>query len=396
MQAIMSPAADMAMSSDRIARGLIPLLEGNAIGTEQARRVDERNMIAMRDAGLLRLLQPRRFGGRAAGMGEFTRTMAELAKGCASTAWVASVANHAAWIASMFPEEVLEDVWGVDPAAMVCGVFQTLGQANPVDGGIELTGKWPFASGSLHAQWALLGYIDPNLPDADGARVALVPLDQLLIEDTWHVSGLKGTGSNTIVAKGAVVPTVRTMALTPLMQGEVPRRHGADSTFATPTSMLFCTLAAGPMIGLARAMLDLVISKVSTRSIYTTVYGDASEAPTIHIQVGEAANLIEAAEMFADRLSAEADRFAASGAEPTVIDRARVRMDTAAVALHVAKAMELLINVSGASSFAEVNPVQRMQRDFEVMRRHASVATELSKEHYGRVLLGKPGVILIA
>jgi alkylation response protein AidB-like acyl-CoA dehydrogenase len=379
-----------------LARELVPLLSANAAKTEEQRRVSDDNIEAMEKAGLFRLFQPRRYGGSAAGMGAFTMMLAELAAGCASCAWVASVYNHCAWIASLFPEHVLDEVWGAQPAAKLCGVFQAWGKAEAIDGGIRLTGKWPYGSGSLHAQWAVLGYAAPGEEGASRARVALVPMCEITIEDTWKVSGLKGTGSHSIVAEGVVVREDRTLPLQAFHAGELRGRYPGEATFDTPHSMMLCTLAVGPMLGLGRAMLDLTLATTGKRAMYSTVYSNAAEAPTVHIQLGEAASLIDAAAMFAERLTMDADRHAAAGTVPSEIDRARVRMDTAAVALQVAKAIDLLIDINGASSFADKNPVQRMWRDFEVMRRHASVGTEISKEHYGRILLGKSGVSLIA
>lgn len=306
------------------------------------------------------------------------------------------MANHSAWMITRFPAAVAEHVWSENRDAIVCGVFQDLGRVTVHDGGMLLTGKWPFCSGSHHADWLLLGYRDPEKDGAEAARLALVPRNMVQIEDSWHVSGLKGTGSNTVVAEQVFVPREHTIAMVEALGQVATRQFPDEAIFGVPPQLLFNTLAAGPMLGVAKAALNRVIASISNRSIYTTIYTDASEAPTIHIQLGEAASLVDAAEMHAMRLSDEADRFGASGIWPTAVERARARMDNSMVAQFVARALELLINVNGASSFAEANPLQRIQRDFEIMRRHASVATELSKEHYGRTLLGKPGVILIA
>lgn len=378
------------------ARKLVPLLSKNAASTELDRRVHDENIAQMEEAGLFRLFQPRRYGGAAADMGTFTHMLAILSGGCASSAWVTSVYNHCAWVAAGFPEGVLDDVWGEDPTARICGVFQSWGKAQAVDGGIRLTGKWPYGSGSLHAKWAILGYAATNDDGTPSPRLAILPMSQLTIEDTWMVSGLKGTGSHTIVAEGVTVPAARTLALQSFPAGALRGRYPGEATFDTPYTMMLCTLATGPMLGLGQAMLELTLASVGKRAMHSTVYPNSGEAPTVHIQLGDAASNIDAAAMFAERLTGDADRHAGQKSVPTAVDRARVRMDTAAVALHVASALDKLIDINGASSFADKNPVQRMWRDFEVMRRHASVGTEISKEHYGRVLLGKSGVSLIA
>lgn len=378
------------------ARRIAPLLALNALNTERERRVVDENVASLREAGLFQMLQSRRYGGLSLDMLTFTQVLSELAGACASTAWITSVACHSAWIVAKFPQPIQDMVWCNNPKAMVCGVFQALGKGEPVEGGVEVSGKWPFCSGSAHADWFLMGLRKPGTSGPEGEFLALLPRSDVEIADTWHVSGLKGTGSNTVVVSDIFVPQEHVISLALVMDDGNVGRHPDEPLFDVVAPLLFNTLAAGPMAGLARAMLGQVVAKISSRAIYTTVYADASEAPTVHTQLGEAASMVDAAEMFAERLSSDADRFAREGTSPGPLDRARARMDNAMVAQCVARAMELLINVNGASSFADSNPIQRMQRDFDIMRRHASVAIELSKEHYGRRLLGKSGVVLIA
>jgi alkylation response protein AidB-like acyl-CoA dehydrogenase len=117
---------------------------------------------------------------------------------------VASLINVCAWLAALFPEQAQADVWGSNRDAWIAGSLAPNGSAVPVDGGWRVTGRWPWASGSLHAQWAPCGiHMKNERGEMANFGLSLMPMAELTIEDTWFMAGMKGTGSNTIVAKDA-------------------------------------------------------------------------------------------------------------------------------------------------------------------------------------------------
>ena len=139
------------------AASLRPLLERNAEETDALRRLADGNVEALRREGLCRLMVPARFGGYQTSVRTYIEVIAEIGRGCGSTAWVASLINVCAWLASLFPEQAQRDIWGPDPDAWAAGSLAPNGEAIPVDGGWRVTGRWPWASGCLHAQWAACG-----------------------------------------------------------------------------------------------------------------------------------------------------------------------------------------------------------------------------------------------
>src|SRR6202048_4207729 len=177
---------------------LIPLLRTNAGSTEGQRRLREENIAAIERAGLFRLTQPKRFGGHEADYRTKLEVISELARGCGSTAWVTSLMPGGAWFIGMWNDRVQADVWGSNPDARIAGVIAPTGTAEIVKGGYRVSGRWAYCSGSLHAHWLFLGV---PIVDQDGQpvdmRVVLLPAADVVIEDTWHVAGMKGTGSNT-------------------------------------------------------------------------------------------------------------------------------------------------------------------------------------------------------
>ncbi|NED83970.1 oxidoreductase, partial [Streptomyces sp. SID11233] len=124
------------------------------------------NIKALTEAGLFRLTVPRRLGGFETNFRTMLEVTSELARGCGSTAWVATLINVTNWTVGLFPERAQLDVWGSGPDARVCGVLAPTSTSRKVEGGWRVTGRWGFASGSLHAQWANLGI---PLTDGSGA-----------------------------------------------------------------------------------------------------------------------------------------------------------------------------------------------------------------------------------
>jgi alkylation response protein AidB-like acyl-CoA dehydrogenase len=130
------------------AAALAPRLAARALEAERLRRVPDETIADLRESGLLRLMQPARFGGSELGLDAVMNVVLEFCKGCPSTAWVYSnLASHS-WNIGQFELQAQEDVWNEDPFAVAAtGLAFPCGKATPVDGGYRLAGKWPFASG---------------------------------------------------------------------------------------------------------------------------------------------------------------------------------------------------------------------------------------------------------
>ena len=153
---------------------------------------------------------PARFGGYQTTSAPTSTSWPNSGRGCGSTAWVASLINVCAWLAALFPERAQQDIWGADPDAWIAGSLAPNGTAVPVDGGWRVTGRWPWASGCLHAQWAACGiHMKNERGEMANLGLSLMPMADLAIEDTWFMAGMKGTGSNTIVAHDVFVPEHR-------------------------------------------------------------------------------------------------------------------------------------------------------------------------------------------
>ncbi|MEJ2889636.1 acyl-CoA dehydrogenase family protein [Actinomycetospora aeridis] len=381
------------------AREIVPVLARHAARTEEDRRVADENIALIDEAGLFSIMKPRRLGGLETDMRTKLEVSRELARGCGSTSWVTTLMNVCSFFAGLFPDQAQRDLWESAPEARIAGVLAPSAEATKVDGGYRVTGTWGWASGCLHAQWAVVGFPVPagaseatGWEDEHGEVVdqglALVPMSDLTIEDTWFVAGMRGTGSNTLVARDVLVPEHRVISIPAAIGGRYATEHTDEALYRSAFIPVAALVLAGPQLGLAQAALDLVIEKAPKRAISYTFYDVQTDAPTFQLAVAKAASLVDAAHLFAYRAAADIDQAAADGVYPDYAARARVRMDTGAAIENAREAIRTLVSAHGAGSFAEASPLQRIWRDSEVASRHAVISPAISTEVYGRALLG--------
>ncbi len=371
------------------ARGIRPVLERNAAQTDSLRRLSDEVVRALRDNGLCRLMVPKRFGGYQTSIRTYIDVMAEIGQGCGSTAWVASLVNVCEWLAGLFPDRAQRDIWGADPDAWIAGSLAPNGNAVPVDGGWRVTGRWPWASGSMHAQWVACGiHMSNERGEMTNLGLSLMPIADVTVEDTWFMVGMKGTGSNTIIATDVFVPEHRFLPYPPAFEGRYRTEHVDEPVYRVALVPVTVLILAGSQLGAARAALDYVISKANSRGITHTTFQRQAHSSGFQMLVAEAAMKVDTAYLHAGRSADDLDRAAEAGRHPDFVERARVRMDTALAAKYAREAMELLVQAHGTSSLADHNPLQRMWRDVHVASHHAITEWQVNLEVYGRAVLG--------
>jgi 3-hydroxy-9,10-secoandrosta-1,3,5(10)-triene-9,17-dione monooxygenase len=380
------PGPDRYVLIDRAAQ-LRPLLQSKAAETDAARRLPDEIVAALRDSGLCRLMVPQRFGGLQTDIHTYIAAMAELGRGCGSTAWVASLLNVCAWLAALFPEQAQRDVWGGNPDAWVAGSLAPHGTATSVDGGWRVTGRWPWASGSLHAEWAACGIMTPA-GDHGLPGLSLIPMSDVTIEDTWHMAGMQGTGSNTIVAKDVFVPAHRFLPYPDAFQGRYRTEHVDEVVYRVAFVPVTVLILIGSQLGIARAALDYVTANASARGVTHTMFTKQRESAGFQMLLAEAAMKVDTAFLHAFRAADDLDAAAAARHQLDADARARVRLDTALVARTCREAVDMLVSAHGTSSLADASPLQRLWRDIHVASHHAITEWQVNLEIYGKALLG--------
>lgn len=386
--------ADRELRADLVERAakLLPRLAGEAERSDRERLVPAENIDALAEAGLLSILQPARYRGLQTDMRTCLEVSREVARACGSTAWTTTLLNVCSWYVGLFQGQAQEDIWADDPTTRIAGVLAPTGTAREVDGGFVVTGRWSPASGQAHAQWAIIGVLRGTGTDIEPGMV-LVPISELTVEDTWFVSGMRGTASNTLVADEVFVPAHRYLSAPDAVGGRYATPHTEEAVYRSAFVPVSALVLAGPQLGLAQAALDLVVQKAPSRIMTYTFYDNQAAAPTTQLAIAQAASLIDSAHLHAYRAAAEIDEAAAQGTYPDYDARARMRMDTGVAAVNAREAIRILLSVHGAGSFAEANPLQRIWRDSETGSRHAIVSPEVSADVYGKSLVGIRGTV---
>lgn len=371
-------------------RDLHPLLSGNAAQGEQDRRVVESSIEALTEAGAFKIAQPKRYGGYETSMRTMLDVSSAVAEADGGTSWVVTLCNVCAWLTGLFPEQAQDDVWRDNPVAKVSGVLTPSSETTRVEGGYRVSGRWFYNSGSWHADWAVLGIPMTNeAGEVVDQGLALVARADLDFEETWFVAGMSSSGSNCLIAEDVFVPDHRVMSVPPAMEGAYRTEHTEEVLYRSAFIPLLSLVLAGPQLGMGRKALELVLAKAPSKAISYTFYTAQSDSVAFQLQIAEAAVLIDGAHLHAYRAADDIDTAAREGRYLDVLNRTRVRADTARVLDNVTSAINILLSAHGAGSFANINPLQRIWRDSAVAARHAVTLPAVNYEVYGKALLGR-------
>jgi 3-hydroxy-9,10-secoandrosta-1,3,5(10)-triene-9,17-dione monooxygenase len=369
------------------ARGVVPVLRRNAERADQESRLTDEGTAALRTVGLFRLGAPKVFGGHEAGMAAALDVTFTVGLGCASSAWVLALTHANQHIAAGFGPSVREELWRNGTDFGMCGSFTGHHlSARKVDGGQVLCGRWPMASGAYQASWAAVGFgIADERGEAVERGVALIPTDALTIDDTWDMLGMRGTGSHTLVADSVFVPEHRIRQFGAVLTGSA---ETVEPLYRVPLGSM-SLMFLGPMLGSAQAAFDLIMETTTAgKPMAMSRYGRSADSPSVQAALADAATFIDTARLHLYRSADMLDTTAAAGGTLDPVSRARVRMDAGHASKCLRAAMELLLTVGGATSVAVANPVQRHWRDLQTAARQPTINTGLTREMYGRALVG--------
>src|SRR5437016_2025040 len=249
------------------ARALIPAFAKRAPAATAARRLPPKTIAEYHAAGILRILQPKQFGGRQGRFSLFSRIVEELTYGCASSAWVYAVLAEHQWIIAQYPEQAQIDVWGDDPLAVASSSLAPRAAARRVPGGWRLSGRYTFSSGCDFAQWAILGAFLGEMGDPRSIAYLLVPLAETEIVDDWQVLGLAGTGSKSLLLHDVFVPQHRSVMVSDLFAGTPPGAavHPDYPVLRAPRGFLVSYSLPPVCIALGRRALDIACRSLSGR-----------------------------------------------------------------------------------------------------------------------------------
>lgn len=367
---------------------LVPLLREKALWMDENRRIHDDVVEAIAEAGLLKLRVPVRYGGYEADMETVVEVLAELGRGDGSTSWTVAVWSISSWMMGLFPDEVQDEVFAT-PDVRVSGILSPGAVAVPADGGYVVNGKWSFNTGAQLSAWNTNAAVTPT-QDGDFAPVMIaLPMADLQIVDDWNSSGLRGSGSVTTVAQDVFVPAERVLPMGPVLQGEHRSELNANApVFSAPFMPTASAIVCAPALGLALAAKDAFFERLPGRKITYTSYEDQAQAPVTHLAVAAAITKVDEAGFHARRAAYLLDSKSRAAETWTLEERARVRLSLGAACQRAKEAVDILDGASGGSSVYRDVPIQRIQRDVQVLNLHAILHPNTNLELYGRIACG--------
>ena len=375
------------------AKAMIPQLRDRAAKTEELRCLPPETERDLHDAGLFRIVQPKRVGGSELDYVSLLDCAEMLGRADASVAWnFANLASHH-WMLGMFDQRAQDEVWDKDVNVLIASSFIfPAGRARKVAGGYRLRGNWPFSSGVASCEWNMLASVVSSDDEADGIeyRIFLVHKGDYEIVDTWNAVGLRGTGSNDVEVKDAFVAEPMTVAVNDLAGGPTPGSEAnPNALYALPVFSLFPYVLSGVALGNAQACLDDYVD-IARYRVSTYNRAKLSDMQSTQIKIAEASAKIDAARLIMRSACIEAMADARQGYIPDVAAKTKSRRDGAFSVNLCTEAVSMLFAASGARGLFTTGVLQRQFRDAHAINSHLAFNFDAAGTNYGRVALGLP------
>lgn len=365
---------------------LLPAIRARASEIEQARRMPRDLVDVLRETGIFGLEIPRAIGGQEAAPLDVLRTIETIARADGSTGWCAMIGIANNGISGFMTERGAREVFG-DASAPAAGVFAPTGAAIRVDGGVRVTGRWAFASGVTHSNWLWGGCMvmengAPKMTPMGPEIVYItVPITSVEVHDTWHVSGLCGTGSHDLSARDVFVPEARIFHMAD------PSTYRPEPLYHLPPLGWFVAHCAAVGLGIARGALDELIELAQTR-VPTFSMAVLADRPAAQLELARAEADLAAARAFLHDAVEAQWRAVSAGSEPTPREVALGRLASCHAANTAAEVTRKAATLAGGSAIFTTSPFQRHVRDAEAVAHHFTVAATVW-EDAGRVLMGR-------
>jgi 3-hydroxy-9,10-secoandrosta-1,3,5(10)-triene-9,17-dione monooxygenase len=386
-----APGLDNPSRKDLVARAqaLIPALNSRWSKTNEARCISQETIDDFQTAGFFKIFQPKRYGGFELNPNALFESQIEIARACPSSAWVLGVVAVHNWQLALFSEETQDEVWAENPKTLISSSYMPVGKVQRVEGGFRLSGRWGFSSGSAHCDWSFLGAFVPPAPEAKGPdmRTFLLPRSDYRIEDTWHVSGLRGTGSNDIVVEDVFVPERRTHRMSDGFRCRSPGNEvNTAALYKIPFGQIFVRSVSTAALGMAQGALDVYRDSTKTR------VGRADGAKAVREPAAQ--KICAEAEIVIDRekhtLFSNFDRlmsFAEGGERIPVELRARFRYESSMVVVRCLALIDEMFTASGGRAIFSNDPLQRYFQDIHACRAHYANNPEKPGLNFGSIQL---------
>ena len=383
------PAADDPVAR---ARDLTPLVREHADEAERERRLPRQVADAMALAGLHRVAAPRSVGGGECDPVTQIETIEVISAADGASGWNLMIGiENQGFIGAVLPLETARKLFA-DSALIVAGALNPLGRARRADGGLIVSGQWPFASGCHNAGWfwgqcILMDGDEPARNQAGGAelREALIPASEFEIVDTWHVSGLRGSGSHDVAVHEVFVPDEY---VTALLSGGMRLRE-TGTLYRFPPFNRLAYNKVGVATGIARGAIDH-FKQLATEKLPRGSRKLLRDKVSVQLAVAEAETQLRSARAFVLDAVGEVWSATEEGRETTAEQRALVHLACSNACTASIRAVEIVHTAAGTTANFTSSPLERCMRDVRVVPQHIMVSPQWT-EVAGRVLLGLEG-----
>jgi indole-3-acetate monooxygenase len=382
LEPTLEPTLSRHSNSSELVAALRAEIEAHRHDADRQRRLPQELTETLRAAGAFRLSTPRERGGLELSLVQALELYEAFGRIDGPVAW--NIWNgNVGFCAAMLSEDASDRLWAAgDP--IIANSARPAGTGIAVNGGFVVSGRWDIVSAIDIADWvALFGIVfdgdRPRMtPAGPDIRVFFLPASDIEILDTWHTTGMRGTGSNTVVVDGAFVP--EDLAVSPFAPARIDR-----PLYRIPAFTIASMGSAPIVVGIAQAAIDEMVQLALTKGAETGQ--TLAHRAHVQAQIGSAQMALDAARLLLHDAAANIDAAAAADQPVTELLRSRLRAamsHAASVCREVLTAVQL---TASSSAIYVTNPIERLVRDGMVALQHMILAPG-HVEILGRLTLG--------
>ncbi len=371
------------------AKKIAEVCGANAVATEKLRHLPTENVQAIVESDLIGLIIPKDRGGYGIDSWMMIAdVVAEVGRVCGASGWCFDLLMQHHWVFGMFPGEAQDHVFKNDKRPKIATSFMPAGKVTRAPGGYRVTGDWSFSSGVNHCDWGIFGAVVPPA-DASGhpdLRFFLFGPGEFEVKDTWNSMGLRGSGSNNAVVKDVFVREEHSIRAAEFAAGTTPgTKINPGVMFREPGYVAFPFGIFCPLIAMAHGAMDSFTNFSKTRAA-----GPARD-PVLQMyntqrSIGESGAEIEAAYL----LAKANDERLMNGMPLTETDVVTIRRNFTFASRLAMRAVDRLMETSGARGIMDSNPLQRFWRDIHAAGNHIAFAVDSSYITAGAHAMGVP------
>jgi alkylation response protein AidB-like acyl-CoA dehydrogenase len=374
------------------ARALKPLLEDAADEIEQNRQLPPRVVEALIEGGFFKLLIPRSLGGAELHPLTYVQVLEEIAKAEPSTAWSLGQNSGCSMTAPYLEPAIAREIFGPRRGILAWGPdLPNAGRGVAVEGGIRVTGRWGFATGSRHATW--LGAHVPIFEE-DGTprvnpngrpfvRTVLFPKSSAKIIDNWQVIGLRGTGSDSYAVEELFVPQEYTCG-----RDNAAERREPGLLYKFTSGMVYAMGFSNVSLGIARGALDAFIV-LARDKIPRGARNPLRNNNVIQSHVAQCEARLRSCRAFIQQTLEEMWDAAERDGDFRPEQHPRLRLSTTWAIQQAREVVAQVYSAAGATAIFNENPFERRLRDIHAGTQQGQ-GRPVHFETVGQILLGLP------